>query len=93
MKFLIGLVTLALTLAACPREFPPPDLRGDAGPEGCARACDVLRASACPEGSPSPGGVPCLAVCQNAPALLPVACVAAASSRDAVVACGVRCGS
>ena len=78
-------------LGCPPPPVPAPDLRGDAGADGCALACAALASETCPEGGPTSLGVSCVEVCQIAPEMLPVACVAAAKSVDQIRACGVRC--
>lgn len=71
---------------------PYPDLSGDAGPDGCTNACAALQGAGCPEAGFSPGGASCVGVCLNAPAMLPVACVANSGGNvDAIRRCGVRC--
>lgn len=51
--------------ASPPVPVPPaPSPLLDAGKlDGCARMCRHLRAIKCPEGSPTPAGTPCEAVC------------------------------
>lgn len=88
------IVTAACILAACASTpaVPYPDLSGDAGPDGCTNACAALQGAGCPEAGFSPGGASCVAVCLNAPAMLPVACVANSGGNvDAIRRCGVRC--
>ena len=88
---------IILTLAACsptPSTEPPPvvpDLRGPASSAQCIGACVTLRRLGCTEGQPSPGGIACERVCENASAMLPVACVLGASTIEGVRKCGVRC--
>lgn len=88
------LAALALALVACASTptVPYPDLSGDAGPDGCTNACAALQGAACPEAGFSPHGASCVAVCLNAPAMLPVACVANSGGNvNAIRKCGVRC--
>ena len=86
-----------LALIACspkpPPEAPPvvPDLRGPASSSQCIGACVTLRRLGCSEGQPSPGGIACERVCENASAMLPVACVLEVSTIEGVRKCGVRC--
>ena len=84
-------------LIGCPHpqapEGPPvvPDLRGPASSAQCIGACVTLRRLGCDEGQPSPGGIACERVCENASAMLPIACVLEASTIEGVRKCGVRC--
>lgn len=84
----------AFALGGCwqlPEPAPPPDPEGPPPTEGeCARACDRFRELGCEEGDPSPGGVTCEQVCENAAeegVSLPAACVVGADSCDAARSC------
>lgn len=65
--------------------------------EACPAACAVLIKTPCPEGQPSPGGVPCAAWCADyhrAGYMRPWAgCVAVTTPGDVdgIRACGVSC--
>jgi len=83
---------LALVFVACSPAPTPvePKVGVDAAPEPCAAACETLKFVGCPEGA-SPN---CVRACAKQSALerTPVACWAAAHSRDEARACGqLRC--
>ena len=63
--------------------------------DSCAPFCEAAQALECPEGEPSPGGVPCVQWCENYHArgyLKPFSeCGAAATTVQQMRACGVRC--
>jgi len=84
--------TCALLLASCNPEVPTP-LPADVG--ACDDACVVLVKTACAEGQPSPGGVPCLDWCADyhRPGYMRpwAGCVAVATDVDGIRACGVEC--
>ncbi len=94
---LVAAVLLGALVGSCrPSTVPPPDVVDDADADDarsspCARACARLRALGCPEGDRSRSGASCVDVCQNAGALVDPACVARASTVEAVHTCNVRC--
>ena len=63
--------------------------------EACPAACAVLAKTPCPEGQPSPGGVPCDDWCvdyHRAGYMRPWAgCVAVSAGVESIRACGVGC--
>ncbi len=87
-----ALALVVVALVACrpipPKPTPPADRDGLGTPIGVA--CVQLRALGCPEGTPTKLGRTCF---EHLTALaelaeVPTACVAGASSREAVRACG-----
>ena len=87
-------------LVACPATCPPPY---PPEPEvatfeskilaDCRLACESMAKVGCPESAPS-GDRSCGEVCTTAVANhfpMPTICVAAASTKDQIRACGVRC--
>lgn len=77
---------------------PPLDAVADAGTEDpveaqttCGKACAKLRSFGCAEGHSTPSGGRCYDVCRSAPTLIRADCIAAATSRDSVQNCHVRC--
>jgi hypothetical protein len=96
MKLATAMLIGALVGSCRPSVVPPPDAVDDVDAEDarsspCARACVRLRELHCPEAERSRSGTSCVDVCQNAGALLDPACVARATTVDAVHACRVRC--
>lgn len=97
MKLGIAL-SMAAFVAACATIDPPEQgsvsntpWSTASSPDQCDAACARLGQLACPEGMPSPGGHSCVEVCVGAVDILPVSCVAGATTIQAVRACGVRC--
>lgn len=87
----------ALVLLACHVPAPVDAPSGYDGSDGgsCQAACASLSGAGCPEGLPTEAGTSCESFCDQAMdagfVRLPLACVSAASSKDAIRACGVRC--
>ena len=75
-----------------PPDAAPPSSDGAQG-DVCAAACARLVALNCPEGTPPPGGRPCVDTCHVAGGVydLHPGCVAAAGSLIEVRQCGVAC--
>lgn len=90
------LAPLVLALIACKTSPPAPSPldASDSGPltalASCPQACAVMASFDCTEATPA-DGVSCLTVCEVNTAILPVVCVAGASTLDALRACGVAC--
>ena len=91
-RFAILFLLAACTPTTAPLIEPETVIVGiDGGDPTCSGACTNLRALGCPEGNPSPGGVPCETICANAQSLIDLRCVSSAKSTAAVATCGVRC--
>lgn len=86
----VCLLAMLPALAACPSTPAPTP-----GVSACAAFCDVAASLDCPEGEPSPGGVPCVDWCENYHArgyLKPFSeCGAASTNVEQIRACGVVC--
>lgn len=107
MKPVTLLVLCVIVLACTPTAISlPPDADAARAPQppvaasdaryctrGCDCACDVLQANHCAAGG-IVNGATCYQRCEvdrKTPGAMPVACVEAATTADAIRACGVAC--
>lgn len=79
---LLSVVVFCAAIAGCPTPHVPP-----AGVD-CGAACENLQSLSCPEGGPTPAGVPCSTwLCETPKAPERTACIAHAASCEAARAC------